>query len=138
MNQWGSKGTLEGTDSKGKACGDVRNYVAMEMVDGETKLYQGRCSSTATKYFDKHVMSVASKYQRPIRGVITRLGWDANNSKVQVFSDLGPAANDVIMEAQGKLEEARRMLSVEPTFKVAEAANDAVAKAPAKRAGSKR
>lgn len=110
---WGSHPNGRG----GKACDDNRNYVVMEMSEGETKLYLLKASKTVVAAFDSYVNQVASTYNRPLRGVLTRIGFDPNKSfPAQQWNCLGAADNATVLEAQSKLEEARRMLQVEPSL----------------------
>jgi hypothetical protein len=116
---WGSHRNGRG----GKACDDNRNYVVMEVQpDGTTKLYMMKASKTAVKAFDAYVNNIASTYVRPLRGVMTRISFDPTSKfPSQRWECLGPAELGQIELAQANLDEARRMLSVEPQI----AANDA-------------
>ena len=110
---WGSHRNGRG----GKACDDNRNYVVMEMINGEAKLYLMKASKTAVKAFDAYVNEIASTHNRPLRGVLTRISFDmASKYPSQRWACLGAADNTLVLEAQSKLEEARRMLTVEPSL----------------------
>jgi len=114
----------------GKACDDNRNLVVMEVdpKTGESRLYLLKVSKTAIQkpaaskvrsgeptWFDNYVNEIASTFNRPLRGVLTRITFDsASDYPTMRFSCLGAADNGLILEAQSKLEEARRMLQVEP------------------------
>jgi len=116
---WGSHRNGKG----GKACDDNRNYVVMEMdpKTHESKLYLMKASKTAVKSFDAYVNEIASTHNRPLRGVMTRIGFDATSKyPSQRWACLGAADNALVLEAQSKLEEARRMLKVEPSLTTAE------------------
>lgn len=116
---WGSHRNGRG----GKACDDNRNYVIMEtLADGTAKLYMLKASKTAVKAFDAYVNEIASVHNRPLRGVMTRIGFDPNSKyPSQRWECLGAADNATIMLAQSNLDEAKRMLQVEPSIT---AAND--------------
>lgn len=110
---WGSHRNGRG----GKACDDNRNYVVMEMINGEAKLYLMKASKTAVKAFDAYVNEIASTHNRPLRGVLTRIAFDtASKYPSQRWACLGAADNTLVLEAQSKLEEAKRMLMVEPSL----------------------
>jgi hypothetical protein len=120
---WGSHRNGRG----GKACDDNRNYVIMEPSSNgdEPKLYLIKASKTAVKAFDAYVNEVASTHNRPLRGVMTRIGFDTQSKyPSQRWSCLGPADNALVLAAQSKLDEAKRMLSVEPSLVMPEAEND--------------
>lgn len=123
----------------GKACDDNRNYVVMEMgSDEEPKLYLLKASKTAVKAFDAYVNEIASTHNRPLRGVLTRIAFDTQSKyPSQRWACLGPADNGLILAAQSKLDEARRMLMVEPSINAPEEEEAPKVKPTAKRTAKK-
>lgn len=112
---WGSHRNGRG----GKACDDNRNYVVMEIVAGEPKLYLMKASKTAVKPFDAYVNMLANTptIDRPLCGVLTRISFDPTSKyPSQRWSFLSIASDNDVILATGQLEEARRMLSVEPSL----------------------
>lgn len=126
-NQFGSAG-------KGKACQNTRMLALLTPdADAESPLYILKVSPTAIKSFDAHVSKVASSFQMPVRAVVTKLSFSPDSDFPTLrFSVLRPAEKDLVMLAQGRLEEARKRLLTEPDVSVTKAANDAPPKAKAK------
>lgn len=138
-NQFGS---AQGGKGKGKACNNTR-IIALVIppkdmaVDdlSELPIYTLSVSPTALKAFDGYVGKVAAHFRKPVRTVITHIGFDPGSDYPSLrFAATAPAGRELEAYANSRLEEARQRLMVEPDVSAILAANDA--KAPPKRGGA--
>ena len=128
-NQWGSSG-------KGKACQNTRLLAILPPdADVETPIMTLKVSPTAIKSFDAHVGSVARTVGMPVRAVVTRINFSEDDFASLRFSTLRPVDKDLLLLAQGRLEEARSILLTEPDVSNAKAADNS--KTPAKKPAAK-
>ena len=127
MNAFGSAGT-------GKACKNSRVLAVLPPdADENTPMWLLATSPTANKGFDGFVASTARVFQTPPIGVVTTVGFDANETYAKLtFTDPQPNVN--IGDHFGRQAEAQAMLAIEPDVSKYEAPKPVVrGKAPARR-----
>jgi hypothetical protein len=131
-NQWKSSPT-----GSGKACSNTK-LLAVIAPDGdaETPILLLKVTATALKSFDAYVTSVARGFQRPPRGVITKITFDDKVKWSSLrFSDPQPCTQEQLALAYSRRDEAMTCLMVEPDVSTFVAAP---AKAPAKKPAPRR
>lgn len=113
--EWGSKGA-------GKACQETRLLAIVPPdADETTTICILKVSPTGTKTLDAYVNTVARKFQRPPRGIITTFKFDENKEYATVrFVDPAPCDDAQMEVAEVLLEKARALLNQDPDYKVEE------------------
>ena len=128
-NQFGSSG-------KGKACQNTR-LLALLPPDAtiDTPVQILKVSPTAIKSFDGYVASVARAFQKPVRAVLTAIGFDPNSEYSSLrFGNPRKTDDMQLLLAMDRREEATARLLTEPDVSAARVSQPVPAKkAPAKR-----
>lgn len=130
-NQFGSSG-------KGKACQNTRLLALLPPdADDSTPMQILKVSPTAIKSFDGYVSSVARAFQKPVRAVLTTIGFDPNSEYSSLrFGNPRPVNNAQLLLAMSRKDEAIARLLTEPDVSAATIAAPAVKKVPAKRSAA--
>lgn len=126
LNKFGSAG-------KGKACQNTRLLAVLPTdADSSTDLMVLSVSPTAIDAFDKYVGSIARTFGVPVRGVVTKVGFNpAKEYASMVFSSVAPADKDLFMTAHTRKMEALTLLTTVPSFEAQEVAPPSKTKRPA-------
>lgn len=132
-NQWKSSPT-----TNGKACSNTR-LLAVIAPDGsiDDPIYLLKVTPTALKNFDAYVAGVAKAFQRPPRGVITTISFEANEKYSSLrFSNPIACTADNLALAYARKDDAIERLMTEPDVSAFAAAPPAKAarKVPARKA----
>lgn len=130
-NQWKT-----GPNNKGKACNNHR-LLAVIMADStpEDPIYLLRLSPTATTAFDEYARSIGDVFKKPIRTVLSEIGFDPNSQYSTVrFGKPTPLSVEQEVMANQRFAAATQLLATKPEFSVIEVAKKPVTKGASKRA----